>query len=361
MCVALLALVASGRVGAEPAPDLGAVLRGLARQHRICAVALAVVSERRLVGVERAGACASSSQPDPDAVFQAASLGKPLFAYGVLQLVKQGRMDLDAPVMRYLPNGYVHRHAPLAAQPSELVNDARLQAVTVRMLLNHTSGLPNWSSGPLRFDAQPGERWQYSGEGYVLLQRAVEAVTGLPLDAFMREQVFAPLGMQSSDYVTNAELAARLVAGTKANGAPRKTFSLATPVAAFSLYTTARDYARFLAALLQDDATLARIIDAPVAADAKLDLAWGLGWGVERGPDELFLWQWGNNPGYRAFVLASPRSGRGFVMLTNSENGLALAAPLTKAIMGSEPRLLRSPLLDSGIETVLCNKLGLCL
>ncbi|WP_457818990.1 serine hydrolase domain-containing protein, partial [Staphylococcus aureus] len=76
---------------------------------------------------------------------------------------------------------------------TERVTDPRLQDITVRMALNHTSGLPNWADGALIFEQPPGEKWQYSGEGYVLLQRAVEAVTGENLNTFMHRQVFQPL------------------------------------------------------------------------------------------------------------------------------------------------------------------------
>lgn len=112
---------------------------------------------------------ASQRRSAPESVFEAASLSKPVFAYAVLKRVQEGKMDLDAPVMKCLSQGYEHKSRPYRADSqTERVSDHRLQAVTVRMALNHTFGLPNWSSGLLAFNLPPGEKWQYSGEGYVL-------------------------------------------------------------------------------------------------------------------------------------------------------------------------------------------------
>jgi hypothetical protein len=71
-----------------------------------------------------------------------------------------------------------------------------------------------------------------------------------------------------------------------------------------------------------------QITTAPVMADPKLGLRWGLGWGIEPGQNNDYIWRWGNNGGYRAFVIAFVRSGDGFFMLTNSEAGQKLAQPL---------------------------------
>jgi len=296
-------------------------------------------------------------------VFQAASLSKPVFAYAVLRLVEQRRMALDAPVLQYLPQGYRHAFDPLqegASLETDEVTDPRLRAVTVRMLLQHTAGLPNWASGPLHFEGTPGARWAYSGEGYVLLQRAVEAVTGRPLDEVMHELVFAPLGMVRSSFRWTPQIAARLLPGSKANGAPRKVIELRRPVAAFTLYTSADDYGRFLVALLHDESMLARTTDSPVDVDPSLNLRWGLGWGIEQAGEDAHLWQWGNNPGYRAFALVIPGSGDGLVMLTNSDGGLKLAEPLVRASLPGEHKVFRSPFLTRGAMDVLCDVVRVC-
>lgn len=358
--VILCGCAASARVNpaSQSVPD---ALQSLAQKHHVCAVTLAVIKNRQLASIDTATACPPPKTVDADSVFQAASLSKPVFAYAVLKLAAQGRIDLDAPVMRYLPQGYRHRVDPLKAEPAELATDPRLQAITARMVLNHTSGLPNWASGPLKVVSTPGTAWDYSGEGYVLLQRAVESITGQPLDQVMAEQVFAPSGMQRSRYRWNETIARHLQPGTRANGAPRTTLNMTEPIAAFSLYTTASDYAKFLVRLSGDAAAIQQTVTVAVAADPAQGIDWGLGWGIERHQDDTFIWQWGNNPGYRAFVIASLRTGDCFVMLTNSENGLELAQPMAQKILPGEHRLFGSSILGTDVVNIVCNTLRVCL
>lgn len=359
----LMAGCASPPDRAPPSEYTHTSLERLATQHRVCGVALAIIKNRKLHSIDSTSGCEPPHAVGSDSVFQAASLSKPVFAYAVLKLVGLGKLELDAPVIKYLPHGYRHAFNPLEAEASsksDWVTDPRIHKVTVRMVLNHTSGLPNWASGPLHFESAPGERWEYSGEGYVLLQRAVEAVTGQPLDQFMRTEVFVPLHMDHSDYTSSTRIASRLLPGTKANGAPRTTLELMNPVAAFSLYTTAEDYGTFLVAVLNDEGLLRKIAASPVVVDPSLNLSWGLGWGIERTRDDVLLWHWGNNTGYRAFVIVSVRTGDGLVMLTNGEGGLKLAEPLTGGVLPGAHELFQSPMLGGGITDFLCETLRLC-
>ena len=344
-----------------PTASLQETLTVLAERHHVCGVAVAVIKNRKLDTIESTAACSPAATLKADAVFQAASLSKPVFAYAVLKLVGQGKLALDAPVMKYLPLGYRHQFDPMKAEPSELVTDPRLQAITVRMVLNHTSGLPNWASGPLTFNSPPGSAWRYSGEGYVLLQRAVEAVTGQPLDQFMSAEVFKPSAMNHSAYVQSEEIARNLLPGTKANGKPRATMNARNANAAFTLYTTAEDYGKFLVKVLNDDGVMKQISASPVSVDPALGLSWGLGWGIAHEKDDRYIWHWGNNPGYRAFAMASVESGDGFVMLTNGENGLKLAEPIAQKIVLGQHNLFQSSMLGDDLMSMVCNTLGLCL
>lgn len=335
--------------------------RGMDR-YGICDAAVAVVRNGELQPVDSVHGCRGRPPLQQESIFEAASLSKPMFAYAVLKLVQQGTMDLDAPVLTYLPHGYAHRYfAHRANLPVDRVSDPRLSAVTVRMALNHTSGLPNWAGGPLAFTGQPGARWQYSGEAYLLLQRAVEAVTGEDLGAYMQRTVFAPLGMTHTAYTRVAELEKFIVPGSNGNGDTLTSRPFREPIAAFSLYTSAGDYGRFLAALLQDEPTLRQIVEAPVPVNAKLDLSWGLGWGLEQNRGDLFLWHWGNNRGYRAFVMASPRTRSGFVMFTNSDKGMALAEPIGNEVFPGPHPVYRFYLLRDGLANLLCETLDICL
>lgn len=287
----------------------------------------------------------------PDAIFQAASLSKPVVAHAALGLVRAGRLALEAPVSHYLPQGYRHFHKPWQRAPGDeqdLVPASALQRISLAQLLKHSAGLPNWTGGPLEIPAQAGPaRWSYSGEGYMVLQAVLEAVTGQELAAYLDQALFRPLGMRDSSFVWREDFEARAVAGMTARGS-RLQGRFRRAVAAASLYTTAADYARFMAAQLNDAALLALLLEQPVEVDRGLGLQWSLGWGLEHGRGEPamaapFLWQWGNNPGFRAFAMASTGTRDGFVLLSNSERGMPLAVALAQAVLPGEHAAFRLP------------------
>jgi len=153
-------------------------------------LSMAVIDDRQATALTVVGVRNSlyRAAVDQQTIFGAASLSKPLFAYAVLQLVDAGKLAFDTPLSLHVPD-YVADDPPAAA-------------VTVRHVLSHTSGLPNWRSVdlPLKTYFPPGERFSYSGEGFVWLQRVVEAVTGESLNTTLRRLIFEPLGMHRSSY-----------------------------------------------------------------------------------------------------------------------------------------------------------------
>lgn len=129
-----------------------------------------------------------TNEPDnEDTIFSAASLSKPVFAYAVMRLVDRGELDLDQPLAEIVPN-------------PRLAHDPRYLEITARMVLSHTSGMPNWSWGEIYIASEPGEKFNYSGEGVCYLQQVVEQITGKSLNEVMDQEVFLPLGMNSSSY-----------------------------------------------------------------------------------------------------------------------------------------------------------------
>jgi len=217
---------------------------------------------RRSVGVVRNWQLVRT-EGDP-AVMNAASLVKQIVAHVALELIE----DIDEHV---------------------------LGDITVRHVLTHTTGLPNWrpEGQPLEALRPPGQRWGYSGEGFVLLQEHLQRLTGVPIATLAKDRVFVPLGMDQS-----------LLAD------PEPGFHGFRP-----LLTTAADYGRFLAHVLGlRDARwepLWRIDD---------ELAWGAGWGIELGPP-LCGWQWGLNDDASNFVIGCPSTGDGVVVLTDDPEG----------------------------------------
>ncbi|WP_426338160.1 serine hydrolase domain-containing protein [Pseudoduganella sp. S-14] len=331
-----LPLLSSCASGLEPVS--GGLLPAFAKRLDASAVSYAVLRS----GVPQASQAVVGA---PDAIFQAASLTKPVVAFAALRMAQAGQLELAAPVSHYLSDGYRHFHDPLRRSDrdsSDLVPAKMLERVTVGQLLNHSSGFPNWSSKPLAFVAEPGQGWNYSGEGYVLLQGIMEAITRTGLAAYLDQHLFAPLEMRDTSLVWREAFEERAVPGKMFLGLSRRA-RFRNALAASTLYTTAADYARFMAAFLADDALMQMTLAAAVDVSKPLGLAWGLGWGIERGAGGSHVWQWGNNPGFRAFAMASTTTKDGFVVLTNSERGMPLAASIAQLVLPSDHGAFRFP------------------
>jgi CubicO group peptidase (beta-lactamase class C family) len=285
----------------------------------------------------------SAQSVDDNTVFEAASLSKPVFAYAVLKLVEQAKIGLDVPLVTYLPKPYIDD------------GDRRLQKITARFVLSHRTGFPNWrgNGNPLTIHFTPGERFSYSGEGFVYLQRVVEQIEGKSLNDVANALVFTPLGMTSSSYVWRPDFDERTATGHDSDGTPQDLWKPKEAGAASTLNTTAHDYALFVAAIVNGvglKATTFREMEtAQVAVDPECTnctekapkelsktIFWGLGWGIQKSGGETSLWHWGDNGSFKCFVVANPRRRSGLVMFTDSENGLSIAPAIIRNATGSD-------------------------
>lgn len=267
---------------------------------------------------------------DAGTLFQAASLSKVIAAYVTLRLVDAGHLDLDTPLWHYWPS-------PRSR------DDARARTITARMVLTHTTGLPNWQISPsdpaldrtpLVTQFAPGSRYQYSGEGFYLLQKTLEHLSALDWDTLVRREVFDRFDMPSSHYVTAADQAGRLARGHDRNGRTRPLRTFPHANTAWTLVTCAGDYSRFVQGALYRGEGLSPALHALMLAEASdaddralpspADpyVSWGLGVGRQTVNGHTRVWHWGDNPGFKAFFMLDPASGESLVLLTNSENGL---------------------------------------
>jgi CubicO group peptidase (beta-lactamase class C family) len=311
-------------------PDASDVQQLIA-DARVPGLSMAVVRDGQAIALTAVGVrnAHHSAAVDQQTIFDAASLSKPVFAYAVLQLVDAGKLTLDMPLSLHAPD-YV-------------ADDPRAASVTVRHVLSHTSGLPNWRSAdlPLKTYFAPGKRFRYSGEGFVWLQRVVEAVTGEPLDATLRRLIFEPLGMHRSSYTWTPAFDANHADPHDAEGTPANKTKPSAPNTAASLQTTGHDYSRFLEAALSGARLSGDLARRWLEPQVHLDegpIAWALGWGLEQETDMFF--QWGDNDRgrFKAFAMGSRQRQSAVVVFTNGFGGMAIMPELIgKSLPGPHP------------------------
>lgn len=359
-----------------PAAQIVASLEPLMRLAGVPGMSIAVLEHGTLAWQRTFGLADAQSRAriEADTMFEAASTSKPVFAYAVLRLVDRGTLDVDRPLASYL-------------RPPYLPDDARLDRITARHVLTHSSGLRNWGEEgkPETFVPafEPGSRFRYSGEGFFWLQLVAEKLTGKGLDALVRELVFEPAGMTRSSFALDAALTPSLAYGhIGGRRAPqqgmRDIVGLIAPLAkawrkpvrewshedwlrsaqaldpgnptqrvrfqnaAASLFTTAADYGRFLGALM-DTAPRAswhiserlrrEMLTPSLAVQTDTPLWRGLGWSIERCEGAVRFGHEGNNDGrFTAYVGAEAQHGRGLVILANDGAGFGLYQRIVRQV-----------------------------
>ena len=288
-----------------------------------------------------------------DTVMYGASLTKATFAYAVMTLVDDGVVDLDARVADLLPK-------PLPDYPdyADLADDPRWQAFSLRMLLSHASGLPNWRwfmpEEKLTIMFDPGSRYAYSGEGIQVAQLVLEEAYGIDVGALMNERVFERFNMANTSMTWREDFLENLARGHDKDGANLGHYMRERVRAAGSMDTTVNDYARFLAALLRGDGLSAaaknemlrpqiRITSKrqfptqfweDTMANDSIGLAYGLGWGLFDSRFGPAYFKEGHDDGWNNYALCLAAAERCLLLLSNSSNGESIFLYLADDLLG---------------------------
>jgi methyl acetate hydrolase len=270
-----------GRAATQPHAQIDAVLRQATEAKEVPGVVAVAATDKGIFYEGAFGTRDLATGPEMtlDTIFRLASMTKAVTSVAAMQLVEQGRLLLDQPIGNVLPelaapqvlDGFDDSGAP-RLRPAK-------RPITLRHLLTHTagfgyetwdsdliryvkvSGTPSMTTGklaslrlPLVFD--PGDRWQY-GINLDWAGRAVEAVSGQPLEVYFREHIFAPLGVADTDYVISSAQQSRLVSvhQREPDGSLEPVAAPDPPWREFwsgsgGLYSTGRDYLVFLQMLL---------------------------------------------------------------------------------------------------------------
>lgn len=349
------------QVQALPPPEaIEAELQRALAAARANGMALAVIDGGQVTLVLTVGK--RNAKGDPllhDTVMYGASLTKAVFAYTVLQLADEGRIDLDKPIAGTLPQ-------PLPSYPTErqyapwqdLADDERWRKITPRILLSHRAGFANFAflepDRKLRIHFEPGQRYAYSGEGFILLQFVLERGLGLDVGQEMQRRVFDRFGMRNTSMQWRPDFASNLADGFASDGRVEPHDQRTRVRAAGSMDTTITDFALFAAGFMRGQGLSAQARSELTAAQWPIstahqfpslmpelppaqrrpDLAAGLGVVVFNGPQGPGFFKGGHNDiTGNTWVCVALRQ-RCVVLLANDVRAETAFPRLVKFILG---------------------------
>ena len=288
-----------------------------------------------------------------------ASFSKAVFGVLVMKLVENGVIDLDTPLQSYLPKK-IYEYKPETRWHddfSALKNDSLYHKITARMCLNHTTGFANsrWfeSDYQLRVNRAPGSRYSYSGEGFIYLQVVLEKILGKNLEALAQELIFEPLNMDRTSYQWQPKFEKNFAYGHNTLGEKYAKDIDNEPRGGSTLETTSKDYTKFLEAVLQHKILSKKSWDevfrpqirirsvkqfGPLALkDSTLNDAiqqsYGLGWGILQTPYGKGVFKEGHGNGFQHYSILFPKTKKGIMMMTNSDNGESIFKELLELAM----------------------------
>jgi CubicO group peptidase (beta-lactamase class C family) len=344
-----------------------ALLPELLEKRSIPGVAIAVIQNGNPVWSKGYGYSVKHSHTPltSDTRFNIGSVSKAITAWAVLKLVESGLVELDAPADHYLKRWHLPQ------------SDFDNSQVTVRRLLNHTSGLSTYpisesfnayrhgspmpsiaealsrsygSFGKLRLVQQPGKSFQYNNGNYAILQLLIEDVTGESFPAFMQHTIFNPLGMKHTGYHRTSSVAMAYGEGNE----PRQQFDYVEQ-ASGGIFTTVSDLATFVSAIDSSDSSLPgrgvlkpSTVENMISPSDETNGQYGLGY--QMAPlkkNGYFVAHQGANEGFRSLFLFDREKRCGIVILTNSDVGGRIVADIVCVWAKSTGIELSNPCPDS--------------
>ena len=360
----VLSVALSALAEAPKLPGVGAAMQAMVEQNEISGAVTVVVTKDRTVHLECTGlADVATKRPmTPDTLFWIASMTKPVTGTAILMLQDEGRLNVNDPVAKYLPE-FANLKTP-SGKPANL---------TITQILTHTSGLgeasgpaaqaaktladlvPIWLATPMQYE--PGSQWRYTQSGINAGARIVEVVSGMTFDVFLQKRLFGPLGMKHTTfYLDDAQRAGLVTAYAKNKDTgkldavpPRPEFGPRDkpPQGNGGLYSTAQDYARFCQMLLNGgqldghrylSAVALKLLSTPQTGDLPVgffqndtfgqhgkDYGWGIGTCVLRRPHEgvaamLSPGTFGHGGAWGTQAWVDPVKGVAYVLMVQRAN-----------------------------------------
>ena len=336
--------------------QIDAEIARLMKARQVPGLAVALIENGQPVFLKTYGVASVEKKQSlqSDTILYAASLTKLAFTYMVMQLVDEHLIDLDRPIAKYLP-----KPLPEYEKYADLASDERWRKLTPRILLDHTTGFPNFRflnrDGKLDFKFDPGTRYAYSGEGINLLQFVLETGIGLDVGQEMQRRVFDRFDMKRTSMTWREDFAPNHADGYDEHGKSEPHDRRESVRAAGSMDTTIQDYANFLAGFLRGEGLSAKAraemlhpqiairsahqfptleTSENPAADARIGFSAGLGCVLFRGPFGPVFYKGGHNEWTDNIALGIPAKKRGLLLMSNSILAETIYPALVKFLWG---------------------------
>jgi CubicO group peptidase (beta-lactamase class C family) len=348
---------------AQQPRTISAALQPFVDQHDLAGAVTLIASQRQVLDVETVGYAdiAARKRMHRDTIFWIASMSKPITTAAFMMLVDEGKVNVDEPVEKYLPE-FKNQWLQVEQDNDHILLKHPSHPITVKNVLTHTSGmlptLPNekptldllplsnavrsYAMTPLVFD--PGTQYRYANAGINIAGRIIEVLSGMPYETFLQTRLFDPLGMKDTTFWPTEAQVQRLAKSYKANTRERSLeetpvnqlyypltdHHIRHPMPAGGLFSTADDLTRFCQMILAGGAFSGKRLLSEAAVkqatsvetgDIKINgndgMGYGFGWSVLKQPagDGRSAGSFGHGGAYQTAMWIDPPKDRIFILL----------------------------------------------
>jgi CubicO group peptidase (beta-lactamase class C family) len=319
----------------HPPFENNAQIESWLKENNVKTLGLGIIEGGELKQVKVFGEIKEGVSAPYNTIFNVASLAKPITSLVALRLVSLGKWKLDEPISNYWID-------------PDIKNDARNKKLTTRIILSHQTGFPNWrylnKGNKLNFEFDPGTQYQYSGEGFEYLRKALERKFKKSIEQLARELIFQPLNMEDTSYLWNDNsYTSRFATGYDSAGKPYDIVKNKKVNAADDLHTTIADYGNFLVSILKGGNLSENVYQEMIKQQVKTKESKYFGLGFELydlGNNEYAISHGGSDNGTQCLTFLLPKTKQGILIFTNSDVGYKLYNELLVYYLGENGKKL---------------------
>lgn len=303
------------------------------KEKHIPTLGIGVIRNGKIENISVFGDLEKGKAAPLNTIWNVASLTKPITALVTLKLVEAGKWNLDEPVRKYFVD-------------PDVANDPNHNKLTSRFILSHRSGFPNWrrmaKDGKLHFDFEPGTKYEYSGEGYEYLRKALEKKFGKTLDQLAKELILDPLKMNNTQFFWDKNTdEKRFAKWYNKKGEVYETDKTTSASAADDVLTTVEDYLKFMVYVMNGGGLSEKLQKEMVSDQTRVNSSkhFGLGWWIDENINakgDFAMVHGGDDKGVHTIAFMVPATKDGLLIFTNCDNGTDAFADILVKFLGKD-------------------------